>query len=215
MRRRCPLCLFSKAQPFFKDGLREYFLCPRCDLRFLDPGCRLSSADEEARYRLHRNDVAESGYRAFVKPLFDAVVASIPRGAAGLDFGCGTGPVLAAMLSDAGYDISLFDPYFHPELSCLARSYDFIVACEVVEHLFDPRAEFAKLKGLLAASGLLAISTSLWSPQTDFANWHYRRDPTHVVFYSERSFCWIRDAFGFATLSCRPQNEVLLWAGKE
>ena len=30
-----------------------------------------------------------------------------------------------------------------------------------------------------------------------FATWHYRRDPTHVVFYREETFAWLAAHFGW------------------
>jgi hypothetical protein len=196
----CPLCRGSDARIFYSDAQRRYWHCASCDLRFLDPACRLSADAERRRYLLHENDVDDAGYRSFVRPLHDYIVAHAPAGAVGLDFGAGFVPLLTQMLRESGYAIEPFDPFFHPFPERLERSYDFIVACEVVEHLFDPGSELRGLRGRLREGGLLALMTALWSPSVDFAGWHYRRDPTHVAFYSEASFRWIADRIGFREL---------------
>lgn len=209
---RCPLCQSPSAAPFFEQRGRAYHACDRCDLRFLDPAHRLSADQERARYLRHRNDVSDPGYRAFVRPLFDHMVERVPPGAVGLDFGAGPGPVLADMFEAAGYQIRLFDPFFHPVREHLDRRYDFIVACEVVEHLFNPREEFHTLKGLLNDGGILGIMTWLWTPDVRFADWHGRRDTIHVAFYSETTFRWLEEALGFQSVSFEGPRVVLLRA---
>ena len=212
MSRTCPLCLSSGVEHLCEDGALVYHRCTCCDLRFLDPAHRLPGAEEKARYLLHQNDITDPRYRAFVTPLHDHVTARVPKGAVGLDFGSGTGPVLADMLQKSGYEVKLFDPIFHPDTKNLEQKYDFIVASEVVEHLFDPHAEFGRLKVLISDGGLLALMTSLYKPNIDFARWHYRRDPTHVAFYSRQALLWVRNNFKFKDIHFAEPNIVLLQA---
>ena len=41
------------------------------------------------------------------------------------------------------------------------------------------------MTALVRDGGLLAVLTSFQPERADqFAGWHYRRDPTHVVFYA-------------------------------
>ena len=39
--------------------------------------------------------------------------------------------------------------------------------------------------------------TLLQDDDAAFATWHYRRDPTHVVFYREETFSWLADHYGY------------------
>jgi SAM-dependent methyltransferase len=211
----CPLCLAPDTAPCLEDGARVYHACARCDLYFLDAASHLSLDAERERYLLHRNDVGDPGYRDFVRPLYAAVSERLAPGAHGLDFGCGRASALGHMLESGGYAMRAFDPHFAPDPTSLARSYDFVVACEVVEHLSAPHVELARLRGLLRPGGWLGIMTLLRSPGLDFATWYYRRDPTHVAFYSERSFEWIRARFGFCSLERAGERVVLLRIGPE
>lgn len=175
----------------------------------MDPASRLSPDEEKARYLLHNNDIADPRYQEFVRPLFEEVGKHVPPAARGLDFGSGTGPVLAEMLTRAGYGIRLFDPYFEPDPEALRYTYDFIVASEVVEHLFHPLEDFTRLKRMLKAGGLLAVMTLFWEEGIDFASWYYRRDPTHVAFYSQATFRWIGSFCGFPKVWF-PSNRIAL-----
>ncbi|OFZ22718.1 MAG: hypothetical protein A2X94_03465 [Bdellovibrionales bacterium GWB1_55_8] len=208
----CRLCLSSNIRRTSEtiQGQR-YFACGACDLRFLAPEYHLSSEAEKAHYLKHNNDVNDPRYREFVKPLCDAVRSHSQPGASGLDFGAGTGPVLSEMLESDGYLVTRYDPYFHPDPVALERSYDFVCSCEVVEHFNVAASEFARLRRLLNPGGLLAISTVLHGPGCDFENWYYRLDPTHVAFYSERTFKWISDSFGFSKVQVMNNRIVLLW----
>jgi hypothetical protein len=193
---KCPLCHGESLEPV--EGVPEsHAHCLLCDLRFLRPELRLEPAAEKQRYMTHNNDVNDPGYRDFLEPLAKAVQKRVMAGGAGLEFGCGPGPALAARLGEHNYSVTLFDPFFHPDPSALANRYDFITASEVAEHLYFPAEEFARLAGLLKPGGWLGLMTWIYEPEIDFANWIYRKDPTHVAFYSQRTFTWIAGRFGF------------------
>jgi 2-polyprenyl-3-methyl-5-hydroxy-6-metoxy-1,4-benzoquinol methylase len=196
---KCILCENS-AQPFFFDEKRsqQYFLCETCDLRFLNPIARLNAKEERDRYALHENIITDPGYQKFVDPLFQLITANIPSSAKGLDYGCGEGPVLTHLLSQKGYDVALYDPFFRDDKSVLDRQYDFIFSIEVIEHFFHPADELQKLKEMLRSGGHLWFMTLLYDKSIDFGSWFYRLDPTHVCFFSDETFRWIQKRFGFA-----------------
>ncbi|MBX3020030.1 MAG: class I SAM-dependent methyltransferase [Bdellovibrionales bacterium] len=191
----CPLCLATDAQELRADN-KLYWHCNVCDLRFLDSKERLTPPEELERYHLH--EPGDEGYLKFVSPLIHSVQTQVRNGARGLDFGAGRYPVLAQHLESLGYKIQIYDPYFWPQ--AIEGPFDFVTTCEVVEHLYSPHEEFIRLSGYLKTNGLLSIMTDLIKPETDFANWYYRRDPTHVVFYSAQSFQWIEKHLGFKEL---------------
>jgi SAM-dependent methyltransferase len=206
----CLLCT-SQTQHHFTDpkSSKEYYHCPTCDLIFLDPKFRLARSDEATRYSLHHNDINDPAYQKFVSPLYELIKARIDPSARCLDFGCGDGPVLAHLLERDGYNTALYDPQFRPDRAPLLRRYDFIYSTEVVEHLFNPLDEFTQLKGLLNPKGQMAIMTLLHSPKTDFANWFYRKDPTHVCFYSKLTLEWLGRHLEFA--SSEAISDRIVW----
>lgn len=179
---------------------KQYFRCPNCELHFLHPDQRLTLAEETQQYNLHENRVEDLGYQSFVRPLYVELKRHLQPGMIGLDYGAGPGPVVAHMLREDQVEVSLYDPIFHPYPKFLDRCYSFIYACEVVEHFFAPLQEFRKLRRLLVPNGFLAIMTLQVTSELDFSSWYYRRDPTHVVFYTAKTFHWLRQELGFSRL---------------
>lgn len=167
---------------------RDYGRCDACEASFVLPAQHPSAAEERTEYELHRNDPSDAHYRRFLARLAQPLLDRLAPGSDGLDFGCGPGPVLADMLRAFGHRVALYDPFFAPDASALLRGYDFITCTEVVEHFHRPAAEFARLDTLLRPGGWLAIMTCFQADDARFARWHYRRDPTHVVFYRAATF---------------------------
>lgn len=157
-------------------------------MRFLDPCQRPQPKDEHAEYLRHENDPGDPGYRKFLSRLAAPLLDQLAPGLQGLDYGCGPGPALAAMLCEAGHSMALFDPFFQPDQQPLTETYDFITCTEVAEHFHRPAQEFDRLDAMLRPGGWLGVMTCFQTDDARFANWHYRKDPTHVVFYRETTF---------------------------
>lgn len=203
----CPLCQ-SPVTDFHSDAKRRYFRCGDCALVSADPASHLDAAGEKALYDIHDNQPDDPGYRRFLSRLVSPLLAKVAVGSGGLDFGCGPGPALAAMLREAGMTMALYDPFYanHPEP--LTRQYDFVTCTEVVEHFNHPAQSWETLAGLVKPGGWLGVMTKLVINQQRFANWHYKNDPTHVSFHSEATFAWLAKRFGFSWQ--RVDNDVLL-----
>ena len=202
----CPVCRDPNARRFMVVSGREYWRCDACHSTFLDDRHHLTPAEEAERYRLHRNDPNDEGYRRFLSKLVDPLLSVLPAGSAGLDFGCGPpfegtdAPAVASMLRERDHTVSLYDPHFFPDVSLLDPShaqYDFITATEVMEHVSQPAEVLDTLDGLLRPGGVLAVMTSFQTDDAAFATWHYRRDPTHIVFYREETLRLLAEARGW------------------
>ncbi|MBC7465424.1 MAG: class I SAM-dependent methyltransferase [Bdellovibrio sp.] len=177
---------------------QTYWRCESCALIFLDPSERLDTAKEKARYEKHENNVLDQGYQQFVNPLYQAVTKSQSPEDKGLDYGSGPDSAISHLLKLEKYNILKYDPYFCDEPQILtANTYDYIIVCEVAEHFYDPKSEFEKLKSYLKPGGHLFVMTSLMTDQIDFATWSYRRDVTHVCFYSAPTCDFIKTQAGF------------------
>ena len=204
----CRICLGDRAQPFMRVEKRDYWRCPDCAATFLDEAQFPDRQTEHKRYLLHNNDPHDPQYRSFLNKLAQLLLPKLQPGARGLDFGCGPGPALGLMLTEMGYQITFYDPFFQPDTSVLNARYDFIICTEAAEHFHQPAREFAQLDAMLEPGGWLGIMTCFQTDDLRFANWHYRRDPTHVVFYREETFRYIAGQFGW---HCEiPAKDVVL-----
>jgi len=185
---RCPLCTSVGAAFFFKDTRRAYWRCWRCNLVFVPGRYWLDPKDERATYDLHENHPLDPGYRRFLSRLSAPLLERLSPHQQGLDFGCGPGPALPALLEEHGHRVDLYDPFYYNEPSVFAKTYDFICATEVVEHLRDPGKEFSTLFKMVRRGGWLGIMTKLVIDADAFRTWHYIRDMTHICFYSRSTF---------------------------
>ncbi|MGR5281449.1 class I SAM-dependent methyltransferase [Photobacterium damselae] len=193
----CPLCHCASSHDFFTDKLRQYFQCNSCSLVFADPDAHLAPEDEKAVYDQHENNPQDMGYRRFLARLADPLVERI--GAAplsGLDFGSGPGPTLSVMLTELGYNMAIYDPYFAPNREALEQQYDFVTCTEVIEHFYQPAKEWGLLLSLVKPGGWLGFMTKLARDVDAFAHWHYKNDPTHVSFFSRETFSFLAERDG-------------------
>ncbi|PAU80128.1 methyltransferase type 12 [Halovibrio salipaludis] len=189
-------------------GERDYWRCHQCEATFLEPSQRPGPATEKAEYDQHDNDERDQGYRRFLARLSDELMPRLTWGDRVLDFGCGPGPALVAMLREAGFAADGYDPFYAPDEALLGHSYQAITCTEVVEHLHDPAATFRLLDRLLMPGGWLGVMTCFQTDDDRFAGWHYRRDPTHVVFYRETTLHRVAARFGW---HCEvPRKDVAL-----
>lgn len=204
----CPLCRAPAPQPFLSVGGRDYWRCVSCGVRFLDPRQHPSRDEEYACYLQHENDPDDARYRRFLSKLTVPLLARLAPGARGLDYGCGAGPALAAMLREAGHEVALYDPFFRPDPRPLRQAYDFVTCTEAAEHFHRPAEEFERLMSLVRPGGWLAIMTCFQTDDALFRSWRYRNDPTHVVFYREETMRHLSAARGW--LCEIPQKDVAL-----
>lgn len=191
-----------------------FFTCAWCGLLQRDEADFLDLEEERAFYRTHENSVEDPGYRRFLSQVSAPLVERLPRGARGVDYGCGPAPALVAMLREAGFSVEGYDPWCAPNEAVLQERVDFVTCTEVVEHFHEPRAEFPGLFAMLQPQGILALMTELYREQVPVNEWRYARDPTHVVFYRERTLRWIAARHG-AELELLAGGRVALFQLKE
>lgn len=177
----------------------------------MDEAHHLSPEKQRERYRLHENSGENTGYvEMFGQFIEFCVEPFVPKGSALLDFGCGPEPVLARLLAERGYSTDHFDPFFFPE-GPLPKNYALITLTEVLEHLPDPLGTLRGLIPRLAPNGVLSIMTLFHPGDRDkFASWWYRRDATHVSFYSEETMERIARILGFDLLLTDSKRSVVL-----
>ncbi|WP_017444239.1 methyltransferase domain-containing protein [Gayadomonas joobiniege] len=188
---QCPLCHYDKCEFFYQDKKRSYVQCTRCALVFVPKTFHLTAELEKAEYDKHDNQNDDIGYRRFLSRTLDPLLARLPSTHLGLDYGCGQGAVLSKMAGEQGVKVDNYDLFYYPETAPLKRSYGFITMTEVLEHIADPAALLPQLVAMLQPNGVLAIMTKRVLNVQAFSRWHYKNDPTHICFYSERTFWWL------------------------
>ena len=184
----CIVCNSNQVESFITKDEKIYWDCTNCLVKFLDKAFHIDPITEKSRYLEHQNAIGDPAYLKFLSKLSEPLMAKLNSDDKGLDFGCGHGPALAEMLKSDGYDIDLYDPFFYPNQDIFSKKYNFITCTETAEHFFNPNKEFETLNNLLFPGGWLGIMTTFLAEDKQFENWYYRRDPTHVVFYSEKTF---------------------------
>lgn len=193
----CPLCLNKNIEHYHRDKQRDYWQCGLCDLVFVNPEQFISTQQEKSIYDQHQNNPDDIGYRKFLNKLLIPLVNQLSKEAKGLDFGSGPGPTVSVMLAELGYGVENYDIFYANNPELLKRKYDFITCTEVIEHLHNPHQVLTMLTGLLKIGGYLGIMTKRVIDKTSFATWHYKNDPTHVCFYSDKTFEYIAQYWGY------------------
>lgn len=186
----CKICASESRELTSPKAVELYHACPFCGYIFMDEACLMSPEDEKKRYMKHNNTYDDQGYRAFLEGFLEAAVFPFGKDfERALDFGSGPEPVLARIMSEKhGIETDIYDLHFSPEKVHLKRKYDLVVSTEVLEHLKEPLPVLTEIAGRLEAGGLLAVMT-LFHPEDDkaFFEWHYRRDKTHIGFFTAKA----------------------------
>ncbi|MHC5201738.1 methyltransferase domain-containing protein [Myroides sp. LJL119] len=192
----CPLCNFKLEL----RATSTFYLCKQCHSYVKDKQYYFSSLQEHQHYKKHNNDINDLGYKNFSSDLTKAIVDLCPSNNLGLDFGCGSAPIITHQLKSLGYTVNIFDIYFFPQTCYKNYKYDFIFSCEVFEHLHQPNLELTNLLNLLKTDGYLFIKTHLYDNQTPFDNWYYIKDQTHVFIYTKKTMRYIAEKFNLQVI---------------
>lgn len=186
----CPLCEHSHLQPRSHatqaDPLWE---CDNCGLIFKSRVSYLDWPQQKDRYDLHQNDPSDAGYEGFLNKLILPLLPYLKAGARILDWGSGPHPALKVLLEKRGWQVDIYDPIYASERP--KGSYDVLVSTEVVEHFQNPRESFDEMISFLLKPAILAVMTEIYRPEIDFFKWWYVKDPTHVVFYQEKTIHYL------------------------
>jgi len=187
----CPWCENDNCSFLLGAENREYIKCTNCDIVFVPKKFFVSKQEEKAKYDNHQNSPTNKGYKEFLNRLLTPLCTLIPKNSHGLDFGSGPGPTLSILMTDNGYNMDIYDYFYHNEPQVFEKKYDFITSTEVIEHLHNPYQEITKLWSMLNENGVLGIMTAFRPDDEEFKTWYYKRDLTHVRFFTKNSFLWL------------------------
>lgn len=212
----CELCGSSVRKlldPQLKINQRPlaYDVCEGCGFTKKESLAYLDHVEEKRQYDFHENSIENEGYKTMLQNfLSEAVTPFIKKGWA-LEYGSGPGPVLGHLLQEAGFEVFLYDPFYYKDLKALEQTYDLITSTEVFEHFHQPLKSIQSVINLLKTGGILAVQTS-FRPSSDevFLSWWYRRDLTHVSFYTLESFKKVSAHLNCEILYTNQKNIIVL-----
>jgi SAM-dependent methyltransferase len=206
----CKICSSSNLE--LLDSQDQYYYCHDCEVIFCGSEAIIDPDEEKKRYEGHDNNHQNQGYvRMFKDFIAEVIEPHINLGEINdvLEFGCGPGPVLADLLADRNLNVDLYDPYFFPQKVFKDQKYDLITATEVFEHFSDPIKEIKLLRSHLKEGAYLAVMTSFHPGPKDFEDWWYKWDPTHVVFYNQKTFSKIASDFDLEIIDTDQEKYIL------
>lgn len=205
----CPLCQSESISGETVGALnQQVFQCGNCQLVYTKPDFYPDFESERARYTQHNNDPNDVRYRNFLNRAVLPTLPYLTSGMKALDYGCGPGPTIQFLMQDKKINCSNYDPIFYPEFP--NTTFDVLFATECVEHFHQPEIDFQKMCSLLKTGGLLTIMTHPYRKLEDFPGWYYAKDPTHVVFYHQKTFVFIESKFGLKLLDT-PEERIYIF----
>ncbi len=202
---KCKICGGLTRKFYDKQFDNDYFYCEACEFISRDEETIISPEEEKSKYDGHNNTYENEGYVNMFRGFLDGTVMPfVTDGKEGLDFGSGPGPVLSQLLTrEYGYDMTIYDLFYAPDKAYENKQYDLLTCTEVVEHLRNPLDYFKHFKSLVKPGGVIGIMT-LWHPKDDaiFCDWHYRRDVTHISFFTPKTMAKIAELLDIELLYC-------------
>lgn len=210
----CKICNFNDLETIYDEKYDlNYYHCKNCDTIFQDEsGLLRSKAEEKSSYDTHNNSADCDGYVNMFREFIEKSIAPLNLNfESALDYGCGPGPVLASLLNEFVPIVKTYDRIypFSPDFD--QYEYDLITSTEVFEHFNKPLKSIEHVLAFLKPGGILSIITQFKpSSNEEFLKWWYRRDETHITFYSLKSFEFICDIFGLELIYTDNKKIVVL-----
>jgi len=207
----CHICNKPTVLFVHKKTNITYYHCNDCEYIFKSPECYQDFYEQKERYNLHENDKDNEGYKAYFQRFLDFTLPWVEQPKTALDFGCGVSSLLSTMLQEEGIECDFYDPIYHPDTLNNSKKYEFIVSTEVFEHLHQPREVFESLIRRLKEGGYLALQTQFHTNEVEaFKKWYYHQDPTHIVFFTAKTFRVLCEMYGCEFIVDNGKNMLII-----
>lgn len=153
-----------------------------------------------------------------------------------LDLGCGSGFLCAKAANDGasvatGVDIEVPEnkpetqswqfvstDLNHPEWSqTIDKTYDRILAFDIIEHLESPAKFLQNCRKLLATNGKIIVTTpntNSWERLSNPGNWSGARDPQHMTLFNRYSLDFLLRRTGFKPVAIEAPMRALDFMGR-
>ena len=207
----CKICSSQTERLWDKKKDIMYHRCVSCGFIFLDESAIVDRVLEKKHYEKHNNSFKCIGYvKMFDEFIFKSISPLLSTLKTVLDFGCGHTPVLAELLKRKGLEVDYYDFYFFPNEMYKNKQYDLITSTEVFEHLKEPKEVLKTLVNSLNDNGYIILMTQFPpSDDEEFLKWWYRRDITHISFFTPKSFEIMAEEMGLNILKIIDKNIVV------
>ena len=208
---QCKICQSDTTVMTESKKNLSYYRCIVCGFIYLEDKFIVDKEREKEKYDLHNNSFSSTGYvEMFENFIIKALNPYLSEIKTALEFGCGSGPVLAELLRRKGIETDQYDLYFYPEKVYEGKEYELITSTEVFEHLKDPLKILKILVEHTAQNGYIVLMTK-FPPDDDksFLAWWYRRDVTHISFFTPKSFEIMAEKVGLKVLKTMDDNIVV------
>jgi len=208
---QCKICQADVS--LLSDSKKElsYYRCCSCGFVYLDDKFIVDKESEKSQYDMHENSFESAGYVKMFEDFIEKAILPYEKDINNsLEFGCGSGPVLAELLRRKGLSVDIYDLYFYPKKVYEGKTYDLITSTEVFEHLRNPIEVLKLLVEHTNDKGYIVLMTK-FPPKDDkeFLAWWYRRDPTHISFFTPESFEVMAEKVGLKVLKIIDNNIVV------
>jgi len=207
----CKVCNYTSHM--IKDSKKNihYYRCDFCQFVWLDEAFMVTKEREKKQYDQHNNSLENIGYVQMFEDFIDEAIAPyLPNIQTALDFGSGPTPVFSKLLERRDLKVDIYDIYYAPKRVFEDKSYDLITSTEVFEHLSKPLETLKMLTEHLNPKGYTVLMTK-FPPKDDqvFLDWWYRRDATHISFFTPKSFEIMAQKTGLKVLKILNDNVVV------
>jgi hypothetical protein len=209
---KCKICN-QNTQKFKNISLKkEYYHCINCECIFLDELFFVSPTKEKSQYDQHNNSLEDKGYVKMFEDFLDFFWEDIKDTThLALDFGSGPGPVLETLIQKRDVSCDIYDKFYQPLKIYENKKYDLITSTEVFEHLKNPKETLEFFKNHLNKNGHIALMTLFHSnDKEEFLNWWYPRDPTHITFFTPKTFEVLASSCGLKVVKTDKKRVILL-----
>lgn len=188
-----------------------YSVCDNCGFFYKNIEFHLNKEEEHNEYNNHNNSFESLGYVKMFETFIKEHIEPLKVSGKVLEYGSGSGPVLKELLRRKGFEVFDFDPFYNSNKEYLKYKYNLITSTEVVEHFYYPLEEFKHLIALLSKNGYLVIMTSFNGlNEAEFLNWRYRREASHVSFFSVKTLRYIANELKLKIVSHNNKDVIVL-----
>ncbi len=208
----CKLC--SSATNLWQHSSfeQQYAYCQQCELIAQKESYNVSLEREKQQYDQHNNSFENEGYVAMFETFLDFFWNEFTcKDISCLDFGSGPVAVLSSLMQKRGAHVDYYYKFYQPKRVFEEKCYDLITSTEVFEHLDNPLETLNLLTQHLKPKGYIALMTLFHdNSMENFWKWWYRRDPTHITFYTLKTMAILGNTCGLNVVKTDAKRVVLL-----